>query len=101
MYKDHVLYTNIDNDAPTSIKNRHDDAVLDLCRFCGKGEAELKGPCVNQDRVPNFRDVEGNLFLIRCFSCEPIRGRENNSMAVSSGICAWCDWQDKKEGVNG
>ena len=28
--------------------------------------------------------------LVRCFSCDPVRGKENYAMAVTSGTCAWC-----------
>ena len=52
---------------------------------------------VNQDRAPNFRGSDGRLFLVRCFSCEPERGFENYSMAVSYGQCYRCGW---KEGTN-
>lgn len=44
-----------------------------------------------QDRPPNFRE-EGYLFLVRCFACEPERGKENYAFAVSLGHCAWCGW---------
>ena len=49
-----------------------------------------------QDKHPNFRDESDKLFLIRCFACEPGRGRENWMPAVSSGSCAWCGWKEKK-----
>jgi hypothetical protein len=52
---------------------------------------------VNQDRNPNFRDKEGKLFLVRCFACEPERGRENYAPAVASGTCAWCGWKEEEE----
>ena len=50
---------------------------------------ELKDNTCN-DRHPNFRDSNGNLFLVRCFKCEPENGVENWAMAVASGKCAWC-----------
>lgn len=46
-----------------------------------------------QDQHPNFR-VNGKLFLIRCFSCNPERGTENYASAVALGICAFCGWQE-------
>lgn len=49
----------------------------------------------NQDRAPNFRGVDGQLFLVRCFVCEPWRGRENYLPAVASGTCAWCGWKEE------
>ncbi len=49
------------------------------------------------DREPNFRWPlgYGRLFLVRCFACEPERGRENWVMAVSSGVCVWCQWTEE------
>lgn len=48
-----------------------------------------------QDRHPNFRDLDGSLFLVRCFNCcsTPF-GRENYTSAVASGKCAWCGWKE-------
>lgn len=45
------------------------------------------------DREPNFRDKEGNLFLVRCFVCRPT-GKENYMLSVASGQCAWCGWTE-------
>lgn len=45
-----------------------------------------------QDRHPNFRADNGRFFLVRCFACEPERGRENWGPAAASGTCAWCGW---------
>lgn len=42
----------------------------------------------------NFRDKNGNLYLVRCYACEPERGRENYAMSVASGQCAWCGWKE-------
>ena len=47
-----------------------------------------------QDRPPNFRDENGKLFLVRCFACDPERGRENWAMAVAGGTCSWCGWHE-------
>ena len=44
-----------------------------------------------QDVPPNFRDQEGNLFLVRCAICQ----RENFACAVAKGYCTWCGWSDK------
>ena len=52
-----------------------------------------------QDRDANFRDDQGNLFLVRCFACEPQRGRENYAFSVASGVCAWCGWKEQKDGI--
>jgi len=51
------------------------------------------------DRHPNFRDKEGNLFLVRCFVCEcgGDGGIENWAMAVATGTCAWCGWCDEEK----
>ena len=35
---------------------------------------------------PNFIGDDGNVYLVRCPKCR----RENYSLAVSSGQCAWC-----------
>lgn len=48
------------------------------------------------DRSPNFRDERGQLFLIRCFACEPQRGTENWAITVAAGACAFCGWSDKE-----
>lgn len=48
-----------------------------------------------QVRPPNFYD-DGQLFLVRCFACEPEHGRENYGLAVASGQCAYCGWPDRK-----
>lgn len=58
-------------------------------------EEKLK---VNQDRQPNFRDENGKLFLVRCFACDPERGRENAKPSVASGICCHCFWNEKTPG---
>jgi len=49
-----------------------------------------------QDKKPNFRDKSGKLFLVRCFICEPDRGRDNWKPAVASGTCAFCGWKENK-----
>jgi len=41
-----------------------------------------------QDRDPNFRDKNGQLYLVRCFNCDSDRGRENYVMNISAGVCA-------------
>lgn len=42
----------------------------------------------------NFLGDNGELYLVRCMACADAgdRGRENYSMAVASGVCAWCGW---------
>lgn len=48
-----------------------------------------------QDRNPNFRDEDDNLFLIRCFACSSTAyGRENYATYVATGQCAWCGWKE-------
>lgn len=44
------------------------------------------------DRAPNFRDLTGRIYLLRCFSCEPVRGLENWELNVSLGVCYKCGW---------
>jgi hypothetical protein len=29
-------------------------------------------------------------LLIRCYTCDPVNGRENYAPAVATGRCAWC-----------
>ena len=49
-----------------------------------------------QDKPPNFRDEDGQLFLVRCFVCDEVYGRENWAPAVASGECAWCGWHENR-----
>lgn len=49
----------------------------------------------DQNRKPNF-ESNGKFFLVRCFNCEPSRGKENYGPAVASGTCAWCGWSSNK-----
>lgn len=51
-------------------------------------------PKTFQDKPPNFRDEEGQLFLVRCYACDPKFGKENYAMIVAKGICAWCGWRE-------
>lgn len=44
------------------------------------------------DRPPNVRSEHGRFYLLRCFACDPQRGRENYAASVYSGVCAWCSW---------
>lgn len=48
------------------------------------------------DRQPNFYNG-GMFYLVRCFHCDPYRGKENYAPAVSSGCCAWCGWEMPKQ----
>lgn len=41
----HILYRDGDACIPSSILDRNGQVALDLCTVCGKGEAELDGPC--------------------------------------------------------
>lgn len=34
--------------------------------------------------------AKGKLYLVRCYKCDPVRGRENYLPAAASGKCAWC-----------
>lgn len=49
-----------------------------------------------QDRPPNFRGLNEELFLVRCFVCEPNQGRENYMSMVASGQCTFCGWKENK-----
>ena len=52
-----------------------------------------------QDKEPNFRHEEdGSLYLVRCYNCNKKYGRENFSMLVSTGQCAWCGWKEDTHG---
>jgi len=55
----------------------------------------MKGKTIN-DRPPNFRDDKGRLFLVRCYACNKEYGTENYAMCVSSGVCAFCGWEEVK-----
>jgi len=46
-----------------------------------------------EDCSENFRDDKGNPFVVRCPKCR----RENWAMAVASGQCAWCGWQETND----
>ena len=35
-------------------------------------------------------ESDGQRFLVRCHNC----GRENYSVAVATGICVWCGYND-------
>lgn len=43
----------------------------------------------DQMRKPNFVS-DKKFFMVRCFKCDPISGKENYAGAVASGQCAWC-----------
>jgi hypothetical protein len=51
---------------------------------------------INQDQRANFRTESGQLYLVRCYACEPNGGRENWMPAVADGRCAWCGWEEEK-----
>lgn len=42
----------------------------------------------------NFVSDDNSLFLVRCMACPDCgeRGKENWSILVSKGMCAWCGW---------
>lgn len=42
----HEIYETSDPGAPHTIKDQNGEVVLALCVRCGKGEAELDGPCI-------------------------------------------------------
>ena len=48
------------------------------------------------DREPNFYSDEGGFYLVRCYACCPVTGRENYAPAVASGQCVWCGWKEPK-----
>lgn len=63
------------------------DSGYRICRRCGYHEYYIV--CLENCRE-NFRDENGNAFVVRCPKCK----RENWAMAVASGQCSWCGWTD-------
>lgn len=55
---------------------------------------EQSGANTIQDCAPNFRGSDGKLYLVRCYACDPKRGRENYAPSVATGTCAWCGWSE-------
>jgi hypothetical protein len=51
------------------------------------------------DRSPNFTSLEGKFFLVRCYNCDKDNGRENSTIAVASGVCAFCGWSEKSNEI--
>ena len=49
--QNHVLFKTGEPDTPDCIKDRNGHVVLNMCRVCGKGEAELSQPCDTFDPV--------------------------------------------------
>lgn len=43
----------------------------------------------------NFEE-NGKLYLLRCYNCDHINGKENYMSMVASGRCAWCGWSEEK-----
>ena len=41
----------------------------------------------------SFKGKDGTMFLVRCHECE----RENYSMMVATGQCAWCGYKVNKK----
>jgi len=51
---------------------------------------------INEGKGHGFISKEGKKCMERCFRC----GKENYSMAVISGFCAWCGFnanEDKED----
>jgi hypothetical protein len=46
------------------------------------------------NRKPNF-EVNGKLYLVRCYSCDFANGRENHVGMVAASECAHCGWSDR------
>lgn len=67
-YITHDLYATGDADAPDAIKDRNGEVVLDLCRNCGRGEAELEQPCDHRERIAALeQDAARYLDLLDSF----------------------------------
>ena len=41
----------------------------------------------------NFESEEGKLFIVQCVACN----QENWALAVASGCCAWCGWEENNK----
>lgn len=50
----------------------------------------------DQLKGDNF-ESKGSIYLVRCFNCDPVHGKENYCMAVPTGRCAWCGWSSSQE----
>lgn len=51
----------------------------------------------SENRGYSFQSKEGgSWYLVRCHQC----GKENYAMAVATGICAWCGYDDNKIQLN-
>lgn len=81
------------------------------CHQCNKDLTDLSGGTGNMthdgkpwcgcagnrrvnNRSPNFRGSNDELFLVRCFACGGDRGTENHVSMVASGQCAFCGWKE-------
>jgi hypothetical protein len=70
--------------------------------LCGKCAAEMSMPKpsgetvvrANNERYPNYRAENGKLYLVRCYACDAVDGKENFAGAVATGECAWCGWHE-------
>jgi hypothetical protein len=45
-----------------------------------------------EDERINFRDEDGQAFVVRCPKCH----LENHACYVATGECAWCGWSDEE-----
>lgn len=62
--KKHILFQNGDADAPCTIKDGHGQVVLNMCKICMKGEAELSGPCKSRTRHISSKLKNGSQKLL-------------------------------------
>jgi hypothetical protein len=65
----HQLFETGDPDAPKSILDSNGEVALGLCKICGKGEIELKEPCVPIESKDSYLLKEGKAVkIIRNFA---------------------------------
>lgn len=79
----HDLYTDADKDRPDVICDSNGSVTLGLCKRCGKGEAELDGPCVPE---LNPVDVRVDVVLTQKGGFAPATGSGVRLTHIPTGI---------------
>lgn len=69
----HTLYQGGDIDMPAVILDSNGDVVLDLCKVCGRGEADLVEPCAPRESDPPAFNLAS--ILDRCIQTDPVGSR--------------------------
>lgn len=78
----HDLYKTGDADAPDVIRDRNGEVVLAMCRRCGKGEIELKQPCVAEQGEPEADEHNCTYSCMKCDACPECEGCEHVDKTV-------------------